>query len=105
MRIIPYLGDEELEDIPSATIIIKSVPFENSYVPACLMNAPVDDYEIDLEELNALMDGLEIATKQIDLMINSLISPKRVADSDVTVFDYETEEFDDNDDYEEDEDE
>lgn len=102
MRIIPYSGSDDLEDIESATIIIKAVPFDESYVPACILNAPVDNYEIDLEELNALMDGLEIATKQVDLMINALISPKRVPREDLVLFDFEAEEDDEDEEDEED---
>ena len=34
MRIIPYNGEENLEDIDSLSIVIKAVPFEGSFVPA-----------------------------------------------------------------------
>lgn len=69
MRIIPFDGDEELEDISSLSIIIKAVPFENSFIPAFFIQTPSEDYDMEIEELNALMDGVEIAQKSIDNII------------------------------------
>lgn len=69
MRIIPFDGDQELEDISSLSIIIKAVPFENSFIPAFFIQTPSEDYDMEIEELNALMDGVEIAQKSIDNII------------------------------------
>lgn len=69
MRIIPYDGDQNLEDIESLSIIIKAVPFENSYVPAFFIQSPEEDYAMSLDEMNCLMDGVEIARKSVDQII------------------------------------
>jgi hypothetical protein len=69
MRIIPFDGDQELENISSLAIYIKAVPFEKSFVPAFFIQTPSDDYDMEIEELNALMDGVEIAQKSIDNII------------------------------------
>lgn len=69
MRIIPFDGDQDLEDISSLSIIIKAVPFENSFIPAFFIQTPSEDYDMEIEELNALMDGVEIAQKSIDNII------------------------------------
>jgi len=69
MRIIPYDGDKNLEDIESLSIIIKAVPFENSYVPAFFIQSPEEDYPMSLDEMNCLMDGIEIARKSVDHII------------------------------------
>lgn len=69
MRIIPYDGDEDLEDIQSLAIVIKAVPFENSFIPAFFIQSPENEYAMSLEELNSLMDGIEIAKNSIDTII------------------------------------
>lgn len=69
MRIIAFDGDNELENIPSLAIIIKAVPFENSFVPAFFIQSPDDDHDMNIDELNALMDGVEIAQRSIDRII------------------------------------
>ena len=69
MRIIPYNGEENLEDIESLTIVIKTVPFENGYVPAFFIQSPGEDYSMTLDELNCLMDGIEIAHKSLDQIL------------------------------------
>lgn len=73
MRIVPYLGNDDLNNIESLSIIVKAIPFEGSYVPTFFLSINSEDYEIDLDELTALMDGLEIATKHVDNMINWMI--------------------------------
>jgi hypothetical protein len=73
MRIIPYNGEENLEDIESLSVIIKAVPFENSFVPAFFIQSPEEDYPMSLDELNCLMDGVEIAHKSIDHIIAFLL--------------------------------
>lgn len=74
MRIVPYTNlEEDLEDIKSLQINIKSIPFEKSYVPSFIIITPSDDYIISIDELNALMDGIEIAKNEIDNLINYLL--------------------------------
>lgn len=73
MRIIPYNGEENLEDIESLSVIIKAVPFENSFVPAFFIQSPEEDYPMSLDELNCLMDGIEIAHKNVDHIIAFLL--------------------------------
>ena len=69
MRIIAFDGDSELEDIPSLAIVIKAVPFEKSFVPAFFIQSPDDEHDMCIEELNALMDGIEIAQRSIDRIL------------------------------------
>lgn len=69
MRIIAFDGDSELEEIPSLAIIIKAVPFEKSFVPAFFIQSPDDDHNMSIDELNALMDGIEIAQNSIDRIL------------------------------------
>lgn len=73
MRIIPYNGEENLEDIESLSVIIKAVPFEDSFVPAFFIQSPEEDYPMSLDELNCLMDGIEIAHKSVDHIIAFLL--------------------------------
>lgn len=77
MRIVPYTDlEEDLEDIQTLQISIKSIPFEKSYVPSFIVVSPTDDYTIVIDELNALMDGIEIAKNEIDGLINFLLRNK-----------------------------
>ena len=76
MRIIPYDSDESLEDIDSLYIIIKAVPFEDTYAPAMVIVSPEDQYKIDIDELNCLMDGIEIAEEKISEIINYILNTK-----------------------------
>jgi hypothetical protein len=69
MRIIPYDNDQNLEDIESLSIIIKAVPFEDSYVPAFFIQSPEEEYPMSLDEMNCLMDGIEIAKRSVDNII------------------------------------
>jgi len=69
MKITPYEGNENLEDIESLTIVIKNVPFEDGHVPAFFIQSPSENYDMTLDELNCLMDGIEIARKSVDSII------------------------------------
>ena len=40
------------------------------------MISPDDDYEITIDELNCLMDGIEIATKKVDDIIDFILKNK-----------------------------
>lgn len=77
MRIVPYSQDNELEEIETLTIIIKSVPFEGSFVPAFYISSPSEDYMMTIDELSSLMDGVEIARKSIDDIIDFILNSKR----------------------------
>lgn len=76
MRILPYDSDESLEDIDSLYIIIKSVPFEDSFAPAVVIVSPEDGYTLKMDELNCLMDGIEIAEEKISEVINYILHTK-----------------------------
>lgn len=69
MRIVPYEGDDGLDQIESLGIIIKAIPFEKGFVPVFTVVSPSDDYIMTIEELNVLMDGIEIAHNKIDEII------------------------------------
>lgn len=87
MRIVPYLGNDDLNEIESLSVIIKAIPFEDSYVPTFFLTVNSEEYEMDLDELTALMDGLEIAMKHIDNMINWAIqspgTPEEVSEDSI----------------------
>ena len=76
MRITSYNSDINLEDIESLQIIIKAVPFEDSYVPAFIIMSPEDKYEMTIDELNSLMDGIEIARNKVDEIITYILRKK-----------------------------
>jgi hypothetical protein len=73
MKIIPYDGDKNLEDIESLSIIIKAVPWQGSYVPAFFIQSPEEEYPMSLDEMNCLMDGVEIARKSVDQIIDFIL--------------------------------
>lgn len=102
MRIVPYDGDEDLEDLKTLSVIIKAVPFEEGYAPAFTLIAPTDDHFISISEANCLMDGLEIASKKIDeliaMMLQSKIAESLSKNSDkVDIFDQDDWEDEDDD--------
>jgi len=76
MRIVPYDGEESIEDLNTLGIIIKAVPFEDGFVPAYSMIAPDDNYFITIDEVNALMDGIEIAGEKLDDLIAAMLQSK-----------------------------
>ena len=77
MRIVPYSNDDDLEDFETLTVIIKAVPFEDGYIPAFYISSPSDDYMMSIDELAALMDGIEIANKSIDSIIDHILKTKK----------------------------
>lgn len=88
MRIVPYEGNESIEEIEALTIIIKCVPFEKGYAPAFILTSPSDDYDITMDELASLMDGIEIAQSRIDDMIDFMLRqnsfhPSMIEDDDL----------------------
>jgi hypothetical protein len=76
MRISNFDSEIPLHDIQSLSIMIKAIPFENSFVPAFLIISPEDDYEMDIDEINALMDGIEIAKARVDEIIDYILRKK-----------------------------
>ena len=76
MRIVNFDEDIEYEDIPSLQIVIKAIPFENNYVPSLVIMSPNDQYPMSIDELNALMDGIEIAKNKIDEIITYILKTK-----------------------------
>lgn len=76
MRISNYDSEINLNDIESLSVMIKAVPFENSFVPAFLIISPDDNYQMDIDEINALMDGVEIAKARLDEIIDYLLRKK-----------------------------
>ena len=80
MRILPYSNDEELEDIDTLTVIIKAVPFEEDYAPAFYISSPSDDYMMKIDELNCLMDGLEVARRAVDEIIDYILKSNMEGD-------------------------
>jgi len=102
VRIVPYDGDESLEDLKTLSILIKAVPFEDGYAPAFTLVAPTDDHFISISEANCLMDGVEIASRKLDelisMMLQSKIAEHLSKDSDtVDVFDQDDWEDEDDD--------
>jgi len=76
MRIVNYDEDIEYEDIPSLQVVIKAVPFENNYIPSLIIMSPDQEYPMSIDELNALMDGIEIAKNKIDEIISYILKSK-----------------------------
>ena len=77
MRITPYTNNEDSGDYETLEIIIKAIPFENTYAPVFYVSSPSDDYVMDIEELACLMDGIDIARKNIDDIIDFLLRSKK----------------------------
>jgi hypothetical protein len=76
MRISNYDSEINLNDIESLSVMIKAVPFEDSFVPAFLIISPEDHYQMDIDEINALMDGVEIAKARLDEIIDYVLRKK-----------------------------
>jgi hypothetical protein len=70
VRIVPYTGKAPVEDLDTLYIIIKAVPFENGFAPAVVIVSPEDDHLLGMEELGALMDGIEIAEERVSEIID-----------------------------------
>jgi hypothetical protein len=80
MRITPYIDKIDLEDINSLYILIKAVPFEKSFVPAMVIVSPENSYNLTLDELHSLMDGIEIAQEKVSEIIDYIINTKTFKD-------------------------
>lgn len=76
MKIVPYSGYEDIDEHECLEITIKTIPYDGIRIPIFYISSPSDDYPMTLEELSGLMDGIEIAKRNIDDIINYLIRPK-----------------------------
>lgn len=76
MRITPFKDKIDLEDIQSLYIIIKAVPFEDTFAPAMVIVSPENEHILTLDELHCLMDGIEIAQEKISEIIDYIINTK-----------------------------
>jgi hypothetical protein len=76
LKITPYTDKVDLEDINSLYILIKGVPHENGYAPAMVIVSPDNNYQLTLDELHSLMDGIEIAQEKVSEIIDYIINNK-----------------------------
>lgn len=76
MKISPFKDKIDLEDIQSLYIIIKAVPFEQTFAPAMVIVSPENEHVLTLDELHCLMDGIEIAQEKISEIIDYIINTK-----------------------------
>lgn len=76
MRIVNYEDNPNLNEIESLAIMIKAIPFENGFVPAFIILSPDDEYSMSIDEINALMDGVEIAQTRLDEIIDYILRNK-----------------------------
>ncbi len=95
MRIVNYDQDVDYEDIPSLQIIIKALPFEKSYIPSLVIMSPDDEYPISIDELNALMDGVEIAKNKVDEIITYILKTKIFDATGKDMYQFNPEDFED----------
>lgn len=82
MRISNYDSEVGLNEIESLSVLIKAVPFEDTFVPAFVIISPEDSYQMNIEEINALMDGVEIAKARLDEIIDYVLRKKIFRDKD-----------------------
>lgn len=95
MRIVNFDEDIEYEDIPSLQIVIKSIPFEDNYVPSLVIMSPNQEYPMSIDELNALMDGIEIAKNKIDEIITYILRSKIFDSNGIDKYQYNPEDYED----------
>lgn len=76
-RIVPFSDNEHVDDYETLEIHVKSIPFEDTYAPVFYISSPDDDYVMSIDELGCLMDGLEMARKNIDDIIDILLKSKK----------------------------
>lgn len=76
MRIVNYNDNLHINDIESLAIMIKAIPFENGFVPAFIIVSPDDEYKMSIDEINALMDGVDIARTRLDEIIDYILRNK-----------------------------
>lgn len=76
MKITPYSGNEDIEDHECLEITIKTFPYDGNHLPIFYITSPDDNYPMTIAELAGLMDGIEIAKRNIDEIINYLLRVK-----------------------------
>lgn len=100
MRIVPHKDKTPVEDLNTLYILIKAVPFEKGFAPAVVIVSPDDDHLLGIEELGALMDGLEIAEERVSEIIDFISHNKMYTTIEIDN-DYEEDDDEDEDDEEE----
>jgi len=93
MRIVNFDNEMEYEEIPSLQLVIKAVPFENGFVPSFIIMSPTEEYGISIDELNALMDGIEIAKNKVDEIITHILKTTIFDKNGKDKYSYTNEEF------------
>lgn len=101
MRIVPYTEQTSIEDLDNLYILIKAVPFDDSFAPAVVIVSPDDHHLLSVEELGSLMDGLEIAQERISEIIDFISHKKSYMSIEIVTGE---EDFDDEDDEDEEDD-
>jgi hypothetical protein len=77
MRITPFTNNEGTDDFETLEIVIKAIPFEDTFAPVFYISSPSEDYLMNIEELACLMDGVDIARRNIDDIIDFLLRAKK----------------------------
>lgn len=95
MRIVPYSGKENVEDLDNLYVIIKAVPFDGGFAPAVIIVSPDDNHLLGIEELGALMDGLEIAEERVSEIIDFISHNKMYSSIEIENEEEEDEEEED----------
>jgi len=95
MRIVNFDDNVEFDDIDSLQIVIKAIPFENSFVPSLVIISPNQEYPMSIDELNALMDGVEIARNKVDEIITYILKSKIFDANGKDLFEFDPEKFED----------
>jgi len=95
MRIVNFDDNVEFDDIDSLQIVIKAIPFEDSFVPSLVIISPNQEYPMSIDELNALMDGVEIARNKVDEIITYILKSKIFDANGKDLFEFDPEKFED----------
>lgn len=95
MRIVNFDDDVEYEEIESIQVVIKAIPFEKGYVPSLVIMTPSQEYGMSIDELNALMDGIEIAKNKIDEIITYILKTKIFDTNGKDLYEYDPSNFED----------
>jgi hypothetical protein len=77
MRITPFTNNESTDDFETLEIVIKAIPFEDTFAPVFYISSPSEEYLMNIEELACLMDGVDIARRNIDDIIDFLLKAKK----------------------------
>mgnify|MGYP007071610313 CR=1 FL=1 len=77
MRITPFTNGETTDDFETLEIVIKAIPFQDTYAPVFYISSPSEDYLMNIDELACLMDGIDIARRNVDDIIDFLLKGKK----------------------------